>query len=152
MNGVGRWIPLWFFSAAHEESRTIHDINLGGIMSGRLQLRGYHVNFTVSNESTANIRICGPKVFDEQAAKGLFNWRFRWLQTVANDYMNDEDEDDIVYIYNISIITVANGTHVQLFQDDFSEGDKLRWVYVNTVTVECLRTIMACMHPLKLAS
>ena len=128
MNGRGSWIPLWFFSA--EESRTVHDIRLGSIMGKRLQLRGYPVNFTVSNESIANIRICGAEVFDEEAVKGLFNWRFRWLQTVANDYMNDEDEDDIVYIYNISIITVANGTHVQLFQDDFSEGDKLRWVYL----------------------
>ena len=127
MNGGGRWIPLWFFSA--DKLRTVHDISLGDIIDERLLiLRGYTVNFTVSKQSEANIKICGPEVFDQQAVKGLFNWRFRWLQTVANDYMNDEDEDDVIYIYNVSI-TIVNGTQqdlVPLFQDDFSEGDKLR--------------------------
>ena len=131
MNGGGRWIPLWFFSA--NESRTVYDIiSLGDITEEMLlTLRGHTVNFTVHESEALNVKICGPKVFDQQAVKGLFNWRFRWLQTVANDYvyMNDEDGDDVIYIYNVSI-TIVNGTQEDLvghmlFQDDFSEG-KLR--------------------------
>ena len=133
-NGGGRWIPLWFFSA--HESRTVHDISLGDITDeGLLALRGYTVNFTVSKQSEANIKICGPEAFDQQAVTGLFNWRFRWLQTVGNDYMNNEDEDDVIYIYNVSI-TMVNGTQqaALLFHDDFStEGDKLRCIAVHKI-------------------
>ena len=129
MNGGGRWIPLWFFSA-HESTNktsTVHDINLGDITDdGLLNLRGYTVNYTVSekNINEANIKLCGPRVFNEQVDKGLFNWRFRWLQTVANSSINDKDEDDVVYIYNVSI--TVNGTRVPLLQDDFPEGEELR--------------------------
>ena len=135
-NGGGRWIPLWFFSAHESAIRTVHDISLGDIADERLlDLRGYTVNFTVSNESEANVKICGSGVFDQQAIKGLFNWRFRWLQTVANDYMNNEYEDDAIYIYNVSV-TMVNGTQqaVLLFHDDFStEGDKLRCVAIHKI-------------------
>ena len=130
MIGRGKWIPLWFFSATQQSIvRTIHDINLGDIMDeGLLSLRGYPVNFTVSENystSEANIKICGPGVFNDQSAKGLFNWRFRWLQTVANDSMGGIDEDDAIYIYNISI-TVNDTQQLLLFQDHFSTGEELR--------------------------
>ena len=128
MFGAEVWIPLWFFSA--HESRTVHDISLGNITDERLlNLRGYTINFTASennNISVANIKLCGSRVFGEQEAKGLFNWRFRWLQTVANDYMTSMDEDDVIYIYNVSITVVNDTQQVPLFEDDFSEGDKLR--------------------------
>ena len=127
-NGRGRWIPLWFFSAQQSTVRTVHDIDLGDIMDeGLLSLRGYAVNFTVSeNYSEANIKICGPGVFNDQSAKGLFNWRFRWLQTVANDPMDGIDEDDAIYIYNVSIM-VNDTQQLLLFQDHFStEGEELR--------------------------
>ena len=125
MNGAERWIPLWFFSV--HEPRTVHDISLGDITDeGLLNLQGYAINFTASennNISVANIKLCGPMVFGKQEAKGLFNWQFRWLQTVANgSYVNN------IYIYNISI-TVVNDTQqvpLLLFQDDFSKGDELR--------------------------
>ena len=125
-NGGGTWIPLWFFSARDPAVRSTHDISLGDITdSGLLNLRGYPVNFTVAeneSKSEANIRICGPPVFDEDR---LFNWRFRWLQTAAGDDLNDTD-GDVIQIYNISI-TMVNGTDpVQLFQDDFSDGEDLR--------------------------
>ena len=123
MNGRGNWIPLWFFSAA--QHRTVHDIDLGNITDeGVLRLRGYPVNFTASeNYSEVSIKLCGPSVFNDQSAKGLFNWRFRWLQTVANDPMNDIAEDDAIYIYNVSITV----NELLLFQDHFStEGKKLR--------------------------
>ena len=128
MNGRERWIPLWFFSA--QQSRTVHDIDLGGIIDERLlSLRGYPVNFTLSENystSEANIKICGPGVFNDQSAKGLFNWRFRWLQTVANDPMDGIDEDDAIYIYNVSIM-VNDTQQLLLFQDHFStEGEELR--------------------------
>ena len=126
-NGGGRWIPLWFFSAHESTNRTVHNISLGDIITddGLLTLRGYTVNFTISenNLTEANIKLCGPGVFDDQAAKGLFNWQFRWLQTVVNDSMSDENEDDVIYIYNVSI-TVVNNT--QIFHDDFSKDGKLR--------------------------
>ena len=128
MNGGGRWIPLWFFSAHESTSRTVHNINLGDITDdGLLSLRGYTVNYTVSENNTneANIKLCGPRVFNEQVDKGLFNWRFRWLQTVANSLIIDKDEDDVIYIYNVSI-NVVNDTRVPLFQDEFSEGNELR--------------------------
>ena len=128
MFGAEVWIPLWFFSAY--ESRTVHDISVGDITDERLlKLRGYTVNFTVSENyiSEANIKLCGSRVFDEQqVAKRLFNWRFRWLQTVANDYMNSMEEDDVIYIYNVSITMVNDTQRVLLFEDDFSEGDELR--------------------------
>ena len=123
-NGGGTWIPLWFFSAIETTVRTVHDISLGSITDdGLLTLRGYPVNFTVSeNLSEANIKLCGPGVFNNQTDKGLFNWRFRWLQTVANDM----DEDDVIYIYNVSI-TVNDTQQLLLFQDHFStEGKNLR--------------------------
>ena len=121
-NGGGTWIPLWFFSAIESTVRTVHDINLGSITDdGLLTLRGYPVNFTVSeNLSEINIKLCGPGVFTD---KGLSNWRFRWLQTVANDPMNSIDEDDAFYIYNVSIM--LNDTQ-ELFQDNFSIAEELR--------------------------
>ena len=130
MNGRGTWIPLWFFSARDPAVRSIHDISLGNITdSGLLNIRGYPVNFTVAENGSkgeANIRICGPLVFDEEADRGLFNWRFRWLQTAAGDGLSDTD-GDVIQVYNVSI-TMVNGTDpVQLFQDDFSDGDKLRY-------------------------
>ena len=125
INGRGSWIPLWFFSAT--QHRTVHDIDLGDIMDeGFLRLRGYPVNITASeNYSEASIKLCGPRVFNKQSAKGLFNWRFRWLQTVANDPMSGIDEDDAIYIYNVSI-TVNDTQQLQLFQDQFSAGELLR--------------------------
>ena len=127
-NGRGRWIPLWFFSAQQSTVRTVHDIDLGDIMDeGLLSLRGYPVNFTVSeNYSEANIKICGPGVFNNPSDKGLFDWRFRWLQTVANDPMDGIDEDNAIYIYNVSIM-VNDTQQLLLFQDHFStEGENLR--------------------------
>ena len=125
-NGRESWIPLWFFSAA--QYRTVHGIDLGDITDeGLLRLRGYPVNFTLSeNYSEANIKICGPGVFNDQSAKGLFNWRFRWLQTVANDPMDGIDEDDAIYIYNVSITVNDTQQLQQLFQDQFSAGEGLR--------------------------
>ena len=124
-NGGGTWIPLWFFSAIESTVRTVHDINLGSITDdGLLTLRGYPVNSTVSkNLSKTNIKLCGSGVFDNQTDKGLFNWQFRWLQTVANDPMNSMDEDDVIYIYNVSII-VNDTQQLLLFQDHFSTEDK----------------------------
>ena len=125
--GVGTWIPLWFFSARDPAVRSTHDISLGDITdSGLLNLRGYPVNFTVAeneSKSEANIRICGPLVFNEVR---LFNWRFRWLQTAAGDDLNGT-HGDVIQIYNISI-TMVNGTDpVQIFQDDFSDGEVRRF-------------------------
>ena len=128
MNGGGTWIPLWYFSAHESTNRTVHNISLqpGDITDdGLLNLRGYTINYSISenNISEAEIRLCGPRVFNEQAAEGLFNWRFRWLQMVAKSSMNDKD---VIYIYNVSI-TVVNDTQLPLFHDDFSsEGNKLR--------------------------
>ena len=119
---------MWFFSAIETSNRTTHNISLGSITDdGLLTLRGYPVNYTVSeNLSETNIKLCGPGVFNNQAAKGLFNWQFRWLQTVANDSMNSMDEDDVIYIYNVSIM-VNDTQQLLLFQDDFStEGKNLR--------------------------
>jgi hypothetical protein len=131
MNGRGRWIPLWFYSQS--TVRTPHDIDLGDIRDERLlSLRGYPVNFTISeNYSETNIKLCGPGLFNNQTAKGLLNWRFRWLQSVANDPTSGVDEDDTIYIYNVSIIMVNNTQEMILFQDYFStvtelEGEKLR--------------------------
>ncbi len=123
MNGRGRWLPLWFYSQS--TVRTPHDIDLGYIRDERLlSLRGYPVNFTISeNYSETNIKLCGPGVFNNQTAKRLFNWRFRWLQTVANDPMNGADEDDTIYIYNVSI-TVNDTQEMMLFQDYFSTEDE----------------------------
>ena len=124
-NGGGTWIPLWFFSAIESTVRTVHDINLGSITDdGLLTLRGYPMNFTVSeNLNETSVKLCGPGIFNNQTDKGLFNWRFRWLQTVANDPMNSIDEDDAIYIYNVSIM--VNDTqelnNIILFQDYFSE-------------------------------
>lgn len=126
-NGGGEWIPLWFFSANEPSDRTIHDISLGNITDdGLLILRGYPVNITSvpeNSEENFNIRLCGLRVFNNQTAKGLFNWRFRWLQTVANNYT---DDIDIIHIYNVSVTVVNSTDQLLLFQDDFSVGERLR--------------------------
>ena len=111
---------MWFFSPIDTSNRTTHNISLGSITDdGLLKLRGYPVKFTVSENDEAAIELCGPGVFNNQTDKGLFNWRFRWLQTAANDPMNSIDEDDAFYIYNVSI--TVNDTQ-ELFQDYFSVG------------------------------
>ena len=89
------------------------------------------MNYTVSdNLSETNIKLCGPGVFNSQTAKGLFNWRFRWLQTVANDPLSSIDEDDVFYIYNVSI--VVNDTQ-ELFQDYFSAEGRVK------VSILCIK-------------
>ena len=130
-NGAGRWIPLWFFSAAETSNRTTHNINLGSVTDDEvLTLRGYDINFTVSeNLSETYIKLCGPGVFNNQTDKGLFNWRFRLLQTVANNSMNSVDED-VIYIYNVSI--VVNDTQ-ELFQDYFSAEGRVK------VSILCIK-------------
>ena len=126
-NGGGGWIPLWFFSAIESSVRTTHNISLGNITDdGLLKLRGYPMNFTVSENNKADIKLCGPGVFNNQTAKGLLNWRFRWLQTAANDPTNSIDEDDAIYIYNVSIVLNDTQEVNVLFQDNFSTGEELR--------------------------
>ena len=122
-NGRGRWIPLWFFSAINTSNRTTHNISLGSITDdGLLKLRGYPVNFTISeNYSETNIKICGPGVFNDQSAKGAFNWRLRWLQTVVIDPIN-KDDAAAVYIYSVSITVNHDTNQVLLFHDSFSTG------------------------------
>ena len=123
VHGDGEWIPLWFFSAIESSIRTTHNINLGSITDdGLLKLRGYPVNFTISeNYSETNIKICGPGVFNDQSAKGLFNWRFRWLQTAVTDPIN-KDDAAAVYIYSVSITVNHDTNQVLLFHDSFSTG------------------------------
>ena len=123
---------MWFFSAINTSNRTTHNISLGSITDdGLLTLRGYPVNYTVSeNLSKTNIKLCGPGVFNDQSAKGLFNWRFRWLQTAANDPLSSVDEDDVFYIYNVSI--VVNDTQ-ELFQDYFSAEGRVK------VSILCIK-------------
>ena len=88
-----------------------------------LNLRGYSARFsqTADSEGQATIQICGSEVFRETADE-LFNWRFKWLQTVANDDVNDTDKD-VIRIDNITI-TIVNGTdQLPLLEDDFGEGN-----------------------------
>lgn len=119
-----------FFSAKESSVRMTQDIYLGDFTGdGLLTLRGYPVNFTVSETSWADIKLCGPGVFDQQADRGLFNWRFRWIQTaVANGSTNNDDAmNDVIHVYNVSI-TLVNGTeNSTFFRDDFSGVGNLRY-------------------------
>ena len=65
-------VVVRFFSAIATSNRTTHNISLGSIIDdGLLTLRGYPMNYTVSeNLSQMNIKICGPGVFNNQTAKG----------------------------------------------------------------------------------
>lgn len=128
LNGRREWIPIWFYSQHNHSTRSMQDISLGEITdSGYLILRGHHVNYTVADSdslNTVNIQLCGSNVFSDEAREGLFNWQFRWQQTVAVDGENDTD-GDIIHIDNIKI-AVVNETCDQgpivLFEDDLQNG------------------------------
>ena len=113
----------FFQPKSHLSEPFITYISLGSITDdGLLKLRGYPVNFTISeNYSETNIKICGPGVFNDQSAKGAFNWRLRWLQTVVIDPIN-KDDAAAVYIYSVSITVNHDTNQVLLFHDSFSTG------------------------------
>ena len=138
LNGQREWIPIWFYSQYNLSVRSMQDISLGkNINSGYLTLRGYYVNYTVvksdpnSTQNEANIRLCGSNVFSNETHEELFNWQFRWQQSVAMDDENDTD-GDIIHIDNVKIAVVnetSDKRPIMLFEDDFQTG-LLRYIIV----------------------
>ena len=145
-NRRGAWIPIWYYSSHEPEDKgrsVDHEdtITLGNITDGQITLRGYTVNFTVAENMTDNeamIRLCGANVFGRDTEDKLFKWRFRWLQTAAQDDSNDTD-GDVIRIYNIHIQAVLNGTtdsEIPLFDNTTRYSFKLHCYisYYSSVT------------------